>query len=389
MKLINDLVVSKSKPKKVCTLYTKDGSIVLFHILRGFGFEPIYLDAPAISDLDRISRFLSQEWCFPLKILFTDLYKGLSDGADIAIGVSYGFFKYLGPCKLNYVMESKAESLLRKCVKKDFKYVVFNFPPPITFVSILKLLSDLDVNIKNPLVLYKARKLYSEGIDRGYELYELENAFRRVRARASDKEEVIDIYRRGVKKFREAYKKDEWSKVSTSIKNKFAKVKKKRLKKFPRIGITGDYYSIIANFPSFDIENFLSTKFDVEIVQDHALSKVFREFNPIKPIKHIKTIEQYTKYWMGGSDTMTLNSLFQYNELKVDGIVHLKAFTCMPEDMVSLIIEEIEKNEKDFPPILSLGFDEHSSVEGLKTRLEAFCNTILLRQRAVSKKVFS
>ena len=126
----------------------------------------------------------------------------------------------------------------------------------------------------------------------------------------------------------------------------------------------------------FNIENFLSKKFDAEIIQPFSscgfkLEKTNYAFKDKR--------EKYFKYWIGGSDLITFDGLFQLKKLKADGIVQLRIFGCAPEEMVTLALEDINKKEK-IPPVLTLTFDEHSSVEGLKTRLEAFCNTLLLKK---------
>ena len=64
-------------------------------------------------------------------------------------------------------------------------------------------------------------------------------------------------------------------------------------------------------------------------------------------------------------------------EQKVDGIIHLRNFGCMPEQIIIESVDQMKQDMKNFPPFISICFDEHANAEGVKTRIEAFCNTLL------------
>jgi predicted nucleotide-binding protein (sugar kinase/HSP70/actin superfamily) len=363
--------------KKVSTLCLKDGSLYIFYVFKKFGFEPIYLDGPSEKELQYVTDQLSENYCFPIKMILADLHKGLTEGADILLGPSYGIFTFLGPCKLPYTAEYKFEEILKKTHKKNFKYTVFNFFQPATFIGFVNVLGKLGFNMKDPRNLVKLRKVYKEGLRKGYEAYKLENVMRKVRARAKNPQIPIAIFNQAIKKLRDIYIEDEWKKLCKETEKKLLAVPQNKQQIPLKIGIIGDYYAIIANFPQFDIENFLARKFGAEVFQPYSLSNDTARFDKKN---YTKEREKYNKYWIGGSDIITLESLFALRDAKVDGIIQLKTFGCTPEDMVTLMIEEIKKNDKNLPPILTLTFDEHSSSEGLKTRLEAFCNTIILKK---------
>ena len=376
------MVKIKNKPKqknrKICTIYTKSASFFLFYIFKHFGFEPIYLDGPCEKELPNVSKNISAEWCFILKVIAADLYKGLKEGADVVVGPTNGMFTFLGPCKMSYIMEYKMETVLKKSIDKDFQYVVFHFPQPATFASIVDMLSKLGINMKNPLNLIKCRQLYKKGLRRGYEAYKLENILRKVRPRVENQQVPIAILNDAMKKMRKIYNEKEWMEHCRKTKKRLLSIPQNKKIKTLRIGITGDYLTVIGVFPQFDIENFLSKKFNVEIVQQYSLCNEIAEF---EKCDYSRLRKKYSKYWVGGTDMATIESIFHYRDLKVDGIIQLKTFGCIPEDMATLMIEEIKEKEKNIPPVLTLTFDEHSSAEGLKTRLEAFCNTLILSKQ--------
>jgi len=367
----------EGKKLKVGTLYLKDAAFFLFHIFQRFGFEPMYLDNPSTKKLEDLANVLSEEICFPLKMFIADLYQGIENGADVIVGISYGLFNVLGPCRLPYFMEHKMEKMLKQSSGKDFKFVIFHFAQPGTFLSFVSVLGQLGFNMKSPLNMVRLRRAYQEGLRRGFEVYQLENVFRSVRARALQKELAIATFHHGVKELEQAKSAKQWKETLQGVKDRLSKVPQDEALCPLRIGIVGDYASILGNFPHFDIENFLSKKFNIEVVQPHSLCNELGGFE-----KHDFTEKrkQYSKYWIGGSDMATVEALFRLKELKVDGIIHLKAFGCIPEDMVTLMIEQMKENEEGMPPIMALTFDQHSSPEGIKTRLEAFCNTLALQK---------
>ena len=94
--------------------------------------------------------------------------------------------------------------------------------------------------------------------------------------------------------------------------------------------------------------------------------------------------KKYLKYWVGGSDTLTIKGHLEMIG-NVDGIIQARSFGCMPEEVASLAIQQINEEQKKEPSFMILSFDDHSNAEGIKTRVEAFCNT-LIRKKQHAKK---
>ncbi len=65
----------------------------------------------------------------------------------------------------------------------------------------------------------------------------------------------------------------------------------------------------------------------------------------------------------------------------IDGVITITAFGCGPD---SLMIEDIKRKAKNFnKPILNLTIDEHTGEAGFVTRLEAFCDMLYRKKRAI------
>ena len=144
-----------------------------------------------------------------------------------------------------------------------------------------------------------------------------------------------------------------------------------------KIGLVGDLYSVFWDFPVFDLENYICSLFDVEIVSPYSFYDWYFSKKWKKNKKIRKKAIKYLKYWAGGTDAVTLKSYLEMLDKKVDGVMQLRTFGCMPEEISSLAIQAVNKDQVKEPNFMILSYDDHSNPEGIKTRLEAFCNTIL------------
>ena len=61
-----------------------------------------------------------------------------------------------------------------------------------------------------------------------------------------------------------------------------------------------------------------------------------------------------------------------------DGIIHIKPFGCTPEIGAMKVLEKLCTNEKI--PLMFLTFDTSTSELGIKTRLEAFNDMLIMRR---------
>jgi benzoyl-CoA reductase/2-hydroxyglutaryl-CoA dehydratase subunit BcrC/BadD/HgdB len=92
------------------------------------------------------------------------------------------------------------------------------------------------------------------------------------------------------------------------------------------------------------------------------------------------------KYEGGATTVYTINDALKYAQAGYDGIIHLKSFGCTPEVDMMPILHNISQDYKI--PILYLSFDSQTSETGIKTRLEAFNDMIVLKKlNKVTKEI--
>ena len=157
-----------------------------------------------------------------------------------------------------------------------------------------------------------------------------------------------------------------------SKKRKSIKTIKPKLK----IGIIGELYTAMEPFSTFNLEEELK-KYQISVKRftDVSYLLIFKKI--LSPFIKIK-VRNYLKYKIGADATDNVYRTLYLKKKHYDGIIHTKPFGCTPEVGVIPILNKIS-NEKNIP-IIYLSFDTQTSNTGLKTRLEAFNDMLLMRK---------
>jgi predicted nucleotide-binding protein (sugar kinase/HSP70/actin superfamily) len=141
-----------------------------------------------------------------------------------------------------------------------------------------------------------------------------------------------------------------------------------------KVGIVGEYYTIMEPFSNHHLEKELAQR---GIVVDRWLnvSNTFLHYPKEKMKEHIK---HYAKYPMGATSMATIDRALEFAKKGYDGIIHVKSFGCTPEIDAIPVLQNIS-NDYEIP-ILYLNFDTQTSETGFNTRLEAFYDMIMMRK---------
>jgi len=143
-----------------------------------------------------------------------------------------------------------------------------------------------------------------------------------------------------------------------------------------KVGIVGELYLLMEPFSNYFIEKELA-KNKIEVSRFITLTYLLFE-KPKLEKKILKEAGKYLKYTIGadGTDSVSKSSLLA--EEGYDGIIHVKPFGCMPEINAMPMLQRISRNNKI--PILYFSFDSQTSETGIKTRLEAFYDMLIMRK---------
>ncbi|MDR1028170.1 MAG: hypothetical protein LBL63_01985 [Clostridiales Family XIII bacterium] len=147
-----------------------------------------------------------------------------------------------------------------------------------------------------------------------------------------------------------------------------------------RVGVIGDYYTIMDPFSNHRIERALARRGAV----------VDRWMNISNTLLHNRAdavmdrIRPYVKYNIGATGIYTIDRALACAEAGYDGIVQVKAFGCTPETDAVPILRNIGA-DYDIP-ILCFSFDTQVGDEGIDTRIEAFCDMMEMRKEAAVER---
>ncbi|MGC7872654.1 hypothetical protein ACPUYX_14160 [Desulfosporosinus sp. SYSU MS00001] len=141
-----------------------------------------------------------------------------------------------------------------------------------------------------------------------------------------------------------------------------------------KVGIVGEYYTIMEPFSNYYIEKELA---QLGIVVDRWMNVSNSLLHyPKKQLK--ENIKNYAKYPMGATSMATIDRALEFAKKDYDGIIHVKSFGCTPEIDAIPVLQNISNDFKI--PILYLSFDTQSSETSFNTRLEAFYDMIIMRK---------
>ncbi len=145
-----------------------------------------------------------------------------------------------------------------------------------------------------------------------------------------------------------------------------------------KVGIIGELYDVMEPFSNFFIEEQLA-KMNIEVRRDVTVSYLL--FGKRKAEKELlKTANKYIKYALGADGTESVAHSKEMCENGFDGIIHIKPFGCTPEINAMPILQKISRDYN--VPIIYFTFDMQTSETGIKTRLEAFYDMLIMKKEA-------
>ena len=325
--------------------------------------------------------------CAPFKDMMGCYLDALDAGANVMIQTG-------GTCRLGYYGELH-EQILRDM---GYDFEMFNITTP---------------RYKNIWGLYKGMRHFAPNTN----LFGMAKSLPATMKMIRSIDIVEDYYRKNMgfevhkgdfdkeyKLFLNALKKAEKSRdikrIFKDTMENLSKIPKNKPDDPIRIGIVGEYFTIMDPFSNHEVEKSLA-RLGAEIHRWMNLSNsiinapgenIFKKLAQylsfdIKKFPssiwfkhHLKESGRYARYDDGGSSIATVTKAKEYAERGFDGLVHLKCFGCTPETDSVPILHNVSKDYKI--PILYLSYDTQTSDTGIETRIEAFYDMIAMRKGA-------
>jgi predicted nucleotide-binding protein (sugar kinase/HSP70/actin superfamily) len=142
-----------------------------------------------------------------------------------------------------------------------------------------------------------------------------------------------------------------------------------------KVGVVGELYVIMEPFSNYFIEKELAKK-GIHVTRFITVTYLFHKHKEKKQL--IESCGKYLKYAIGADGTDSVARTKQLAESGYDGVIQVKPFGCTPEVNAMPILQNISNDYK--MPVLYFSFDSQTSETGIKTRLEAFHDMLLMKR---------
>ncbi len=336
---------------------------IAFAYLFKYGVEIEYITPPPITKktLEIGSKHSPDYVCSPFKFTIGSLIEALENGADTLCQVG-------GECRLGYYGELQEQIIKDLGYEFDFLNLSsLDFSKTLDVYKHLKRFNP-NINIKNlTSALLTAFKMV-EAID------EIEDLVRKNIGFEVNDGEMEKLEADFINELKDIVKKSEIKDIVSKYKYLIKKVELDKPKNLIKVGIVGEYYTIMEPFSNHFMEKELAKK---GIVVDRWIN-ITNTILKNTSKKQKEAIKGYAKYNMGATSMMTIYKALEFAKDGYDGIVHIKSFGCTPEIDAMPVLQKISRDFKI--PILYFSFDSQTSETGIQTRLEAFHDMILMRK---------
>lgn len=316
------------------------------------------------------SKYSPEEICMPFKYQLGNYINALNNGANILIQAG-------GGCRYGYFAELQCQILKTLGYKFTFINLIKN-----NHVSIFK--------------MYKFAKSVNKKLNILTYFYYLINGFLMIVCM----DKLNNYLRRnmGFEKIPNSFEKSEKSFYQELSQNKLNPIKiikiyskYKRiyhdieLKQVPRIKVLliGELFSLIDTNSSNNLEHSL-IKEQIEVIRYTDLTYLLLTKKFIHPYL-LRKAKKYLKYPLGADGDVSISHAIKHAKAGIDGIIHLKSFSCVPEINAIPILNEISEDYQ--VPIMYLSFDGQNNISNIDTKLEAFYDMLKAKKHQnLSKK---
>ena len=301
------------------------------------------------------SKYSPNDICMPFKYNLGNYIEALNSGANILIqaggGCRYGYyaelqeqilrdlgyeFKFINLIEGNHVSLLKLYKESKKINPKlnIFKYIYYLIQGILLIITMDKLDKYLRENIG-----FETQKGTFEKVEKQY-----------LNSISSNKLSIIKIIKLYYK-----YKK-EYKSIPLNKEDEL------------KILLIGELYSLMDPEASNNIERNLA-KQGIKVIRYTNLTYLLIIKRFMRQILLFKG-RKYLKYPLGADGTESVVHMLDHCKKGIDGVIHIKSFSCVPELNAISTLNQISEVYKT--PIIYLSFDGENNVLNIDTKLEAF-----------------
>lgn len=323
------------------------------------------LDTPPITKktISLGSKNSPDSVCVPFKYNLGNFIEALDAGATIILQAG-------GGCRYRYYAE--VQETILKDLGYNFKFIQIIGKDHLRFKEMYGLLKELNPKLKKRTFIHEILMAF-------FYLKYLDEAEDMIRKRVG-----FEVQKDSFKTLKEDFLNEcDGCKSLFKLRRTWRKYRRK-IKKVPinkpkdciKVGIIGELYTAMEPFATYELERMLAS-YHVEIKRFTNLSYLLWKKPLLIPYLKWRS-KKYCKYTLGADGLDNVYRTLWLKRHHYDGIIHTKPAGCTPEiGAMPIIMKAAKENEI---PIIFLSFDEQTSSEGLKTRIEAFYDLLYVRK---------
>ena len=317
--------------------------------------------------------------CLPYKLNLANYIMALENGANTLM-----MFQAPGSCRLgNYT--KMAQKTLKK-MGYEFDMVIFDM-----YQSKMKQTLQAFWHVTHCLNPFSYYKAFSLGFNKFFAIDEAQKLLFYCRPREIHKGDSEKLYNKWLKIIDETNSIWKGKQLVKKIRKDFQKIQIDKNKDVPVVYLLGEFFVLLDPYINQDIEKTLG-EMGIEVQRQIWFSEwlegVLKPSILNKKESHrercVRYAEKYMKRPIGGECIETIGDTVFAAKNKVDGVIHLMPFSCMPEIVSQNILSKVSK-EEDIP-VLTLVFDEQTGKAGYITRIEAFIDLVKRKKMKTKNK---
>lgn len=354
-------------------------AIALEAAIKTLGGEVVVAPYNSKRTLSLGTRNSPESVCLPYKLILGNYIEAIEAGADAILMLDSP-----GICRLGQYSDAARTALVD--MGYDVKFVNFDL-----YNGKLK---EIYTKFKmvtgngNPVDLIRAINIALVKLD---VMDKLEHIAAYYRPREVHQGTADRLYKVAIRSIRKAMTAKATKKAFEDAVSSFNAIQIDSKREIIQVDLTGEIFVVLDPFSNLEVEKELG-RLGVQVNRKLNLSDWTNSFLRPAFTRRQKTHGElttesafrYLKRDIGGDAIESVGDTALAAANKIDGVIHLLPFTCMPEIISQNILPNV-RQEEDIP-VLSLVLDEQMGRAGYVTRLEAFID-LIKRRKLKTKEV--
>jgi len=305
--------------------------------------------------------------CFPMKGTLGDLLMALEMGAD-----TLWWFEGAWSCRFGYY--GRIQHQILKDMGYKFNSVILGGDLKTAIKDILR-----NARFKIPELMKYIRLSWYKS-----KLVELtENLSRKTTPYQKNPRETKRVADKAFKMIRESENISKLKRLSPKIESMFNSIPKDNTREPLKIWLMGEVYMVLEPEFNFRLVEYLGEHEVLVTPYINVHEWLFRFIGTHKRGENGENVAKklakpYLPYCLGGEGQNSIGYTILAKKRGYDGVIHLRPFTCMTENVAHPIIHNISQEYEI--PVISFALDEHTENVGFFTRVEAFLELIHQRR---------